>query len=76
MRAWISALSATLLSLVFVAVLQVPGLGASAASVISNSGQLGAALCASAGCAAAARVVVAVHRDRVLGGRSGRVEPL
>lgn len=61
MRTWLLALSALLMSVAFVVVLQVPGLSASAVSVISNTGQLGAALCASAGCAVAARRSIGGH---------------
>jgi diguanylate cyclase (GGDEF)-like protein len=62
MRAWILAVSALLLSVAFIAVLRVPGLSASLVSVVSNGGQLAAALCASAGCAVAARRSGGGHR--------------
>jgi diguanylate cyclase len=63
MRAWILAVSAVLLSATFVAALQVPHLSASAVSVISNSGQLAAALCASVGCAVAAHRIDGGHQQ-------------
>jgi diguanylate cyclase (GGDEF)-like protein len=55
MRTWLPAVSATLLSVVYVAVLRIPGLSESGISWISDSGQLIAATLASLGCAVAAR---------------------
>ena len=55
MRAWILAGSATLLSVVFVLVLRLPGLDDSEIVVLSNLGQLGAAAVAAAACGFTAR---------------------
>ncbi|QWZ07668.1 GGDEF domain-containing protein [Nocardioides panacis] len=55
MRAWVLVAVATLLGVAFVGVLRVPGLGETPTLLISNGGQLLAAVLASAGCAAAAR---------------------
>ena len=55
MRTWVAAVTATLLSVVYVAVLRVPGLSESGINWISDSGQLIAAALASLSCAVAAR---------------------
>ena len=55
MRTWVAAVTATLLSVVYVVVLRIPGLGESGINWVSDSGQLVAAALASVWCAAAAR---------------------
>ena len=55
MRAWGLVGVATLLGVAFVGVLRVPGLGETPTLLISNGGQLLAAVLAAAGCATAAR---------------------
>jgi diguanylate cyclase len=54
-KPWIYVTTATLLGVVFVGVLRIPGLGDTATLVLSNGGQLLATVVASAGCAVAAR---------------------
>jgi diguanylate cyclase (GGDEF)-like protein len=55
MRAWVLAGVATLCGVAFIGVLEIPGLGETPTLLISNGGQLLAAVLASAGCATAAR---------------------
>jgi len=55
MRTWVAVVTATLLSVVYVAVLRIPGLSEPGINWISDSGQLLAAVLASLGCAVAAR---------------------
>jgi diguanylate cyclase (GGDEF)-like protein len=55
MRSWVLAGGAALLGAAFLGVLQVPGLGGSALTVLSDGGQLVAAVLASIGCAVASR---------------------
>jgi diguanylate cyclase (GGDEF)-like protein len=55
MRAWVLVGCAATLGVVFVGVLRFPGLGDTAVLVISDGGQLAAAVLGAAGCAVAAR---------------------
>ena len=62
-RTWVLVVAASLLGVAFMVVLRIPGIGEQAVTVVSNGGQLLAAVLASAGCAVAARGSVA-HRRR------------
>jgi diguanylate cyclase (GGDEF)-like protein len=55
MRAWVLVTVATLLGVAFVVVLRIPAMSDTAVLVLSNGGQLLAAVLASAGCAVASR---------------------
>ena len=65
-RTWVLVVAASLLGVAFMVVLRIPGIGEQAVTVVSNGGQLLAAVLASVGCAAAARRSVA-HRRRAWG---------
>ena len=62
-RTWVLVVAASLLGVAFMVVLRIPGIGEQAVTVVSNGGQLLAAVLASAGCAVAALGSVG-HRRR------------
>ncbi len=63
MRKWSLVVGATVLGALFVAVLRVPGMSGLAVLLLSNGGQLAAAITAAVGCGVAARRTTA-HRRR------------
>ena len=85
MRTWVAAAAATLLGAAFMVAIRLPGMNDMAVLLLSNGGQLVAAMAASARlrrCRAtyhrppSQRLVVAVGRHRLLGGRAGGLELL